>query len=62
MVADQHDTELRAAFSEIFDGSQLFNFQSEVARHILNGRSVILQAPTGAGKTRGVVPLPLRVA
>jgi CRISPR-associated endonuclease/helicase Cas3 len=55
MIATDRDTELRAAFSEIFGGSQLFSFQLEVARHILNGRSVILQAPTGAGKTRAAL-------
>ena len=30
---------------------QLYPYQEEVAQHILNGQSIILQAPTGAGKT-----------
>lgn len=55
MSADRHDTELRDAFSGLFDGNQPFDFQIEVARHLLNGRSVILQAPTGAGKTRAAL-------
>lgn len=49
------DAELRADFSSIFGGNEPFGFQIEVARHLLNGRSVILQAPTGAGKTRAAL-------
>lgn len=30
---------------------QLYPYQERVAEHVLSGRSVILQAPTGAGKT-----------
>jgi CRISPR-associated endonuclease/helicase Cas3 len=51
VIVNQSDTNLRAAFSGIFGGNQPFDFQIEVARHLLNGRSVILQAPTGSGKT-----------
>lgn len=32
-----------------------FHFQIRVAHHLLNGRNVILQAPTGAGKTRAAL-------
>lgn len=55
MIVNQLDDQLRAAFSDIFDGNQPFDFQIEVARHLLEGRSVILQAPTGAGKTRAAL-------
>lgn len=34
---------------------QLRPFQEEVLRHVTHGRSVILQAPTGAGKTRAAL-------
>ena len=30
-------------------------FQRRVFEHIMNGRSVIVQAPTGAGKTRAAL-------
>ena len=32
-----------------------FTFQRKVAQHLLNGRNVILQAPTGAGKTKAAL-------
>lgn len=32
-----------------------FAFQRKVAQHLLNGRNVILQAPTGAGKTKAAL-------
>ena len=32
-----------------------FSFQRKVAQHLLNGRNVILQAPTGAGKTKAAL-------
>ena len=32
-----------------------FEFQRKVAQHLLNGRNVILQAPTGAGKTKAAL-------
>lgn len=48
-------TELRNAFSELFDGHQPFDFQLQVAEHLLSGRNVILQAPTGSGKTRAAL-------
>ena len=42
--------ELRAKFQEFF-GVTPHNFQLEVAQNLLEGKSVVLQAPTGAGKT-----------
>ncbi len=42
--------ELRAKFREFF-GVNPYDFQLEVAQNLLEGRSVVLQAPTGAGKT-----------
>src|SRR2546429_9976058 len=36
-------------------GFQLRPFQERVLHHVLNGRSVILQAPTGAGKTKAAL-------
>lgn len=41
---------LRAAFKEFF-GVEAYDFQIKVAQTLLQGQSVILQAPTGAGKT-----------
>lgn len=41
---------LRTAFREFF-GFASYDFQIEVAQTLLNGQSVVLQAPTGAGKT-----------
>ena len=43
-------------FQTIF-GEELipFAFQRKVAQHLLNGRNVILQAPTGAGKTKAAL-------
>ena len=43
-------------FQTIF-GEKLipFAFQRKVAQHLLNGRNVILQAPTGAGKTKAAL-------
>lgn len=44
--------DLRSAFSQMFGIDQPHNFQIEVADLLLNQRrSVILQAPTGSGKT-----------
>jgi CRISPR-associated endonuclease/helicase Cas3 len=47
--------DLRSAFTDIFrigaKSIQSRPFQIEVAKHLLEGRSVILRAPTGAGKT-----------
>ena len=34
---------------------QLRPFQEKVFQHVMNGRSVILQAPTGSGKTRAAL-------
>ncbi|MEI6046524.1 MAG: DEAD/DEAH box helicase, partial [Chloroflexota bacterium] len=34
---------------------EAYPFQLQVAQHLLKGRSVILQAPTGAGKTRAAM-------
>ncbi len=42
--------DLRPAFRKIM-GKEAHDFQLEVAEHLLNGESVILQAPTGSGKT-----------
>lgn len=45
-----------ARFQTIFgDGYTPYAFQSEVAEHLLNGHNVILQAPTGAGKTEAAL-------
>ncbi|HEX2914060.1 MAG TPA: CRISPR-associated helicase Cas3' [Chloroflexia bacterium] len=41
---------LREAFRQIFK-LEAYDFQIKVAQHLLNGKSVVLQAPTGAGKT-----------
>lgn len=44
---------LRAAFKEFFGAKfEPYPFQLEVAQTLLNGQSVVLQAPTGAGKTK----------
>jgi len=37
------------------NGFEPFNYQKEVAETILNGENVILQAPTGAGKTLAAI-------
>ncbi|MDE0185165.1 MAG: CRISPR-associated helicase Cas3' [Candidatus Poribacteria bacterium] len=43
-------------FQDMFgEGFVPFEFQRKVAEHILNGRNVILQAPTGAGKTKAAL-------
>ncbi len=42
---------LRSSFKKFFGVDQAYDFQIEVAQHLLEGRSVVLQAPTGAGKT-----------
>ncbi|GAB4532434.1 MAG: CRISPR-associated helicase/endonuclease Cas3 [Anaerolineae bacterium] len=34
---------------------QLYDYQQLVKAHLLNGRSVVLQAPTGSGKTRAAL-------
>ncbi len=34
---------------------QLYDYQQLVKSHLLNGRSVVLQAPTGSGKTRAAL-------
>lgn len=44
------ETQLRLAFKKLF-GFDAYDFQIEVAQALLQGQSVILQAPTGAGKT-----------
>ena len=41
-------------FQEMFEFTP-FTFQRKVAQHLLNGRNVILQAPTGAGKTKAAL-------
>ena len=46
-----HD-ELHAAFRQMFGVEKVYDFQMRVAQHLLYERkSVILQAPTGSGKT-----------
>lgn len=47
-----HEVEFQAIFGE---GYKPYRFQSQVAEHLLNGRNVILQAPTGAGKTEAAL-------
>ncbi len=42
---------LQKSFRELFGVEKAYDFQIEVAQHLLEGRSVVLQAPTGAGKT-----------
>ena len=46
------DNQFQAMFGE---GLIPFAFQRKVAQHLLNGRNVILQAPTGAGKTKAAL-------
>jgi CRISPR-associated endonuclease/helicase Cas3 len=43
--------DFRASFTKLFAGYEPFDFQLQSAEHLLAGRNVILQAPTGAGKT-----------
>ena len=44
--------ELRTSFCQLFGAEKAYDFQVEVAQHLLFERkSVILQAPTGSGKT-----------
>ena len=45
---------MNTEFRNIF-GNEPFDFQKEVAQHLINGKSVILRAPTGAGKTRAAL-------
>ena len=47
---------LDSRFQDMFgEGFVPFEFQRKVAEHLLNGRNVILQAPTGAGKTKAAL-------
>lgn len=48
------DQTLRNAFKQIF-GLDAHDFQIAVAQHLFNGRNVILQAPTGSGKTKAAL-------
>src|SRR5580700_10653382 len=48
--SDTINTELEASFARLF-GCEARPYQLRVASHLLNGRSVILRAPTGYGKT-----------
>ncbi|MDW8234786.1 MAG: DEAD/DEAH box helicase, partial [Roseiflexaceae bacterium] len=48
------DQQLRAAFMKIF-GLNAHDFQIAVAQHLFNNRNVILQAPTGSGKTKAAL-------
>ena len=45
-----NEQELRDTFKDIF-GFKPYDFQIRVAQNLLAGKSVVLQAPTGAGKT-----------
>ncbi|RMD78221.1 MAG: CRISPR-associated helicase Cas3' [Chloroflexi bacterium] len=45
---------LKQSFKEMF-GFPAYNFQIAVAQHLFNGRNVILQAPTGSGKTKAAL-------
>lgn len=45
---------MKDSFVSLF-GDKPFAFQEKVAQHLLSGTSVILRAPTGAGKTRAAV-------
>ena len=53
----ERDTEyLDSRFQDMFgEGFVPFEFQRKVAEHLLSGRNVILQAPTGAGKTKAAL-------
>ena len=46
------DDQFQTMFGEEFTP---FAFQRKVAQHLLSGRNVILQAPTGAGKTKAAL-------
>ncbi len=46
------DSHFKNMFGEVFVP---FEFQRKVAEHLLSGRNVILQAPTGAGKTKAAL-------
>lgn len=47
---------MNAQFQKIFgNDNEPFDFQKEVAEKLLAGKSVILRAPTGAGKTRAAL-------
>ena len=46
------DSQFQAMFGK---GFVPFEFQRKVAEHLLSGRNVILQAPTGAGKTKAAL-------
>lgn len=48
------DDDKRQMFSQLF-GFKPLDFQLETAEHLLNGTNVILQAPTGAGKTNAAL-------
>ena len=47
---------LNNEFAEIFYVASPYGlYQTEPAVHLLNGRNVILQAPTGSGKTKAAL-------
>lgn len=51
-----NNSNLDKQFQAIFGGDfKPYGFQRAVAQHLLNGRNVILQAPTGAGKTKAAL-------
>ena len=51
---DKDEQCLDDQFQRMFEFTP-FAFQRKVAQHLLNGRNVILQAPTGAGKTKAAL-------
>ena len=51
---DKDEQYLDNQFQTMFEFTP-FAFQRKVAQHLLNGRNVILQAPTGAGKTKAAL-------
>jgi len=49
------NSDLSTAFRQVFGIERPHDFQIRLARHLFSGRSVILQAPTGSGKTKAAL-------